>query len=105
MMKTMMKMAMGFGIMALAAQQLAAEQPRNCAPRDVVLDRLAQSYGETRQSIGLGSRGTLIEVFASRETGSWTITATQPDGTTCLIASGQSFETLDGSGVLAGIRV
>lgn len=86
--------AMGFSILGLAASQVAAQTPRNCAPRAVVLDRLAGHYGETRQSVGLGSNNAVVEVFASSETGTWTITVTLPDGLTCLVASGQSFETL-----------
>lgn len=65
-----------------------------CAPRDIVLNRLATTYGETRQSIGLGANNHMVEVFASDETGSWTITVTRPGGITCLVASGQAFETL-----------
>lgn len=94
MMKTIFKMTLGLGIMALAAQNVSAQDNRNCAPRDFVLDRLAEGYGETRQSIGLAAQGTVIEVFASGETGSWTIIATMPNGTTCMVASGQSFETV-----------
>ena len=62
--------------------------------RDAVVDRLAEGYGETRQSMGLGANNAVIEVFASAETGTWTITVTTPNGLTCLVASGQSFETL-----------
>jgi len=91
---TLIKMTMGLGLMALAAQQVSAQNARNCAPRDVVVERLASGYGETRQSIGLGAQGTMVEVFASTETGTWTITVTAPSGVTCLVASGQSFETL-----------
>lgn len=94
MQKTMFKMTLGLGIMALAAQQAWAENTRNCAPRDFVLERLAERYGETRQSIGLGAQGTVMEVFASAETGSWTIIATLPSGISCMVASGQSFETV-----------
>lgn len=94
MMKAILNMTIGLGVMVLAAQKVAAQQTRNCAPRDTVIERLADAYGETRQAIGLGSRGVLIETFASGETGTWTITATMPDGMTCLVASGQSFETL-----------
>lgn len=65
-----------------------------CAPRDVVLDRLASKFGESRQSIGLGPNNQMVEVFASADTGTWTITVTRPTGVTCLIASGQAFETL-----------
>lgn len=94
MMKTMFKMTMGLGLMVLAAQQVSAQNNRNCAPRDMVVDRLADRYGETRQSIGIGAQGAVMEVFASSETGTWTITVTMPNGITCLVASGEAFEAL-----------
>ncbi|APZ53475.1 hypothetical protein [Salipiger abyssi] len=78
-----------FGATAAGAQQNA------CAPRDQVVAKLAESYGETRRSIGLGSNNNVMEVFASAETGSWTITVTSVTGLTCLIASGQAFEALN----------
>lgn len=59
-----------------------------------MVQRLTEGYGETRQSVGLGRDNALVEVFASDQSGSWTITITMPNGTTCLVASGQSFETL-----------
>lgn len=86
--------AMGVSILGLAAARVEAQQARNCAPRDVVVERLAGHYGETRRSMGLGSNNAVIEVFASDDTGSWTITVTLPSGVTCLVASGQSYETL-----------
>ena len=67
----------------------------NCAERESVVEKLQSSYGETRQSIGLGANNSLVEVFASDETGTWTITVTMPGGKTCLVASGQAFEELD----------
>ncbi len=91
---TYLNMTIGLGIMMLAAQQVAAEQTRNCAPREAVVERLADRYGETRQSLGLGARGSVVEVFASQDTGTWTITVTAPSGLTCLVASGQSFEAV-----------
>jgi hypothetical protein len=66
-----------------------------CAPRDRVLAQLDTRYGESRQSIGLGSDNSVIEVFASPDTGTWTITVTLPDGTTCLVASGLAWERTD----------
>lgn len=76
----------------LAITTDAHAQGRNCGPRDAVVTRLAEGYGETRQSIGLGSNNAVVEVFASSDTGSWTITVTQANGVTCLVASGQGFE-------------
>ena len=85
-----------FGAFAFAALAAAAgaeaQTARNCAERAVVVERLAEGYGETRQSIGLGANNSIVEVFASAETGTWTITVTTPAGLTCLVATGQAFE-------------
>lgn len=89
--KTLFNMTMGLGIMILAAQQV---QARNCAPRADVVKQLAETYGETRRGIGIARQGAVMEIYASDHTGSWTITVTMPDGVTCLIASGQSYEAM-----------
>ena len=36
----------------------------------------------------------MMEMFASSGTGTWTLTVTTPDGTTCLVASGTGFQAL-----------
>jgi hypothetical protein len=72
----------------------AAASAANCAPRDKVVERLKDKYGEIQQSIGLGQRGAIVETFASEASGSWTITVTTPNGVTCMIASGQSFQVV-----------
>jgi hypothetical protein len=79
--------------LSTAAQSVAQGQ-RHCGPREVIVDRLADGYGETRKSMGLGSNNSVVEVFASSETGTWTITVTMPNGMTCLVASGQAYEAL-----------
>ena len=83
-----------FVLAAFLAAPAHAQQTANCAPRDVVVDRLASKYGESRQSMGLGANNAVVEVFASSETGTWTITVTSVHGMTCLVASGQAFEEL-----------
>lgn len=80
--------------LALLGTPLAAEMPRNCAPRDIVVERLASGYGEAPRSMGIGANNTVVEVFASEETGTRTITVTTPNGITCLVASGIAFEEL-----------
>jgi hypothetical protein len=82
-----------FAVLALAAPVMA-QDTRNCAARETVLERLGTTYGETRRSMGLGANNAVVEVFASDESGSWTITITLPNGITCLVASGQAFEAL-----------
>jgi len=86
--------ALGFGIIARAGSTAFAQTNRCCAPREVVVERLAQKYGEARQSVGLVSNNSMVETFSSSETGTWTITVTLANGTTCLVASGQNYEAL-----------
>lgn len=74
--------------------QVSAQTQRNCGPRDAVVKKLAEGYGETRQSIGIGSNNSMVEIFASTETGSWTILVTMANGLSCLVASGQSYEAV-----------
>jgi hypothetical protein len=91
----MAKIAAGAALAAfivLAVATDALSQGSNCGQRDDVVERLASKYGETRRSMGLGSRNQIVEVFASDETGTWTITVTMPTGITCLVASGQAYE-------------
>ncbi len=89
-------LSFGIGALILATTHAFGQstEQRNCGQRDFVLDRLADRYGESRQSIGLGANNQVVEVFASLETGTWTITVTNPTGMTCLVASGQSYEKL-----------
>ena len=80
--------------LACLAAGPAVAQSAQCAPREVVVERLNEAYGESRQSMGLAANNAVVEVFASDTSGSWTITVTGPNGVTCLIAAGQAFETL-----------
>ncbi len=79
---------------ALIASTTLTQAQQNCADRTLVIERLASTYGETRQSIGLAQNNTMVEVFASADTGTWTITVTNAAGLTCLVASGEAFERL-----------
>lgn len=81
-------------MLAVSLPGAVSAQGRSCAPRVVVVERLEQKYGETRQAIGIGQQGMVMETFASDETGSWTITVTMPTGMTCLMASGQAYESV-----------
>ena len=101
-MMTRMMFALSLGLGALIAALTPALHPAHaqtgpaCAARAMVIDTLSRTYGETRRSIGLSANNTVMELYASAETGSWTIAVTLPDGLTCLMASGQGFESLSG---------
>jgi len=94
--KQILALSLGVGAMLLATQHAFAQNNRNCADRERVVERLANTYGESRQSIGLAPNNSVVETFASLETGTWTITVTNPAGLTCLVASGQAFEATNG---------
>ncbi len=90
---SMIALSFSVGMMLFAADHAHA-QTANCAPHDVIVERLADRFGESRQSIGLSSNNAVVEVFAALTTGTWTIALTQPGGPTCLVASGEAFQTL-----------
>jgi len=94
-------LSLGFGGVIWATQYAHAEGAQ-CADRALVIQRLQERYGESRQSIGLGQNNAVVETFASTETGTWTIIVTLPSGMSCLVASGESWEQLAGAAVKPG---
>jgi hypothetical protein len=80
-------------ILALWAATPAMAQ-QQCAPREAALALLADRFNESRVGMGVANGSMVVEVFAS-ESGSWTITVTRPDAITCMIASGEMWETLN----------
>ena len=80
--------------LALLPTATWAEQQRPCAPHDTISMALEKEYGEQARAMGLAQDNTVMEVYASEESGTWTLTVTMPNGLTCLGASGKSFETI-----------
>lgn len=96
MQKTLFALSLGIAGVILALHAANAQTTTaSCAEREQVVERLASKYGETRQSVGLARNNSVMEVFASEETGTWTIALTLPDGMTCLIAAGEAFEAVN----------
>jgi hypothetical protein len=62
-----------------------------CGQRDAVVKMLRDSFGETQIAQGLANTGAMAEVFISAK-GTWTIIATGPNGVTCMVGSGESWE-------------
>ncbi len=84
-----------------AAPALAQAQ---CGARDALVAILAERYGESLRSVGL-AQNAVMEVYASLETGTWTIAVTTPDGTMCLVAAGQGFEEVEAPLPARGTRI
>lgn len=77
-------------ILALTASPAQAQG--SCMARADLTAALSDRYGESVTASGLTSTA-LVEIWAA-PSGSWTITMTSATGMACIVASGQSFETL-----------
>lgn len=88
-------LSLGFVAVLAASQMTLAQQTPRCADRQTVLERLGGTYGETRRSMGMAPNNTVVEMHASTKSGTWTITVTNPNGITCMVAAGTSFETIE----------
>ena len=77
-------------IFVLATPAIA--QPRFCADRAAFLERLKTLYKEAPVGMGLTKNGRVLEITASKD-GSWTIIVTMPNGLSCGVASGMSWES------------
>ena len=64
-----------------------------CAPHDKVSAELSTKFDEQPSSMGLAQDNTVMELYSSAK-GTWTLTATLPNGLTCLVTAGQNFETV-----------
>ena len=81
------------GIIAMAT---SAEAQMLCKERSEVLAKLSTGYKEAPVAMGLASNGALIEVLSSAENGkTWTIIITQPNGVSCVMATGESWQPLE----------
>ena len=78
--------------LAVSASFSAAAQQRQCGFRGDVVENLQGKYGETRRATGLSRNNGVVEVWASAQTGTWTVVITMPNGMTCLVAAGEHFE-------------
>lgn len=83
--KTLFALSLGFAGLILAAQ--ATQGAPQGATRAQVLAHLADTCAETRQPMRLAANNMVMEVHAS----SGTITVTNVQGLTCLVASGLGY--------------
>jgi hypothetical protein len=94
-------------LLALATLSYAgtaqAQAPRGppCAARSEVVGHLRDIYGEHLVGNGLAEGGYMLELFTG-PAGSWTVFATTPEGMSCLISAGNSWEPLPRPDIFAG---
>ena len=64
-----------------------------CGKRADFIKALNDKYQESGKALAIAGQVNLVEVFASKA-GTWTILVTTPEGKTCIIAAGNSWEDL-----------
>ena len=80
-------------LIALAISSPATAQ-QMCGERDQIVAALQAQFGETASDTALQETGNVVEVYRNRESGTWTILVTLPNGMTCLVAAGSAWEHL-----------
>lgn len=74
------------------SEPAAAQQPSPCAPKDIVLATLAETYHETPVATMLSSAGYAIMILASGDGSTYSMVSVLPSGTACIISVGAYFE-------------
>ncbi|ANK81696.1 MAG: hypothetical protein TEF_13495 [Rhizobiales bacterium NRL2] len=81
------------GIVAAAT---AANAQLLCGERENVVEKLSRGYQEKPVAMGLTSSGAVVEILSSGENGqTWTMIATRPDGVSCVMATGESWQPVE----------
>lgn len=63
-----------------------------CGERTEMVKALQQQFREEPQALGVVDRNAVIELFVSHS-GTWTLLATGTDGNSCLVASGEGWDS------------
>lgn len=63
-----------------------------CTSHSEMLAALADRYHETSAAIGIENRGALLELLISKDGATWSVIMTGPQGKSCLVAAGQSWQ-------------
>ncbi|OED49449.1 hypothetical protein AB838_06380 [Rhodobacteraceae bacterium (ex Bugula neritina AB1)] len=90
MFKRLLGLSLLFGMAATAPPALAA----SCGNREVMTQRLESGYSERLTAGGLQksrAEATMIEVWSSDETGTFSVLVTHANGISCVVATGSSF--------------
>lgn len=87
-------LGLGLGAILLTTAQMHGQDngDGSCGDHTQIVRQLGEKYGETRRLIALTQARQVVELFASSETGTWTLLITFPTGESCLISAGDMIE-------------
>lgn len=76
--------------------QTQPQQPQGegalCGNRDEIVRSLTEQFKESAQAVGVVDKNAVLEIFVS-PAGTWTIIATGTDGNSCLVSSGEGWDS------------
>ncbi|MEO9822008.1 MAG: hypothetical protein ABJQ34_06930 [Paracoccaceae bacterium] len=84
--------ALVFGAAAIAPPAVHAQS--NCAPRELITERLQSKFSERLTGGGLQNANQMLEIWTSDRTGSFTVIVSRADGISCIVASGHNWDTI-----------
>jgi len=86
---------MAAGILLLSAT-VANAQSQNCAPFEMIDERLQSRYGEQVRTVGIANGGqSIVMQYANEESGTWTMIVRNANGIACMVASGEGWQLLE----------
>lgn len=95
-------LAVAAAVVACVLAWAAAAHAQVCGDRAALVERLATKYGESLVGAGISSDGTMLEVWASEASGTWSMLMTLSENVSCLIASGGDWNAGGWSNIPAG---
>jgi len=93
MFKRLLTSSMVLGVIATATPALAV----NCGPREDVIYRLQDQYSEQMTAGGLQmglAEISVVEIWASDQTGTFTVLMTRANGVSCIVAAGVDYNNV-----------
>ncbi|MFQ5438085.1 MAG: hypothetical protein ACE5DK_04550 [Paracoccaceae bacterium] len=93
MFKRLLTTALVFGAVATAPPVFA--QQATCGQRDHLTAQLTEKYMEQLTAGGFQSASSVLEIWTSPQSGTWTMLLTRPDGVSCVVGSGTAWQMRD----------
>ena len=92
----LLRSALGLSVIGLvtiaAARDAAAQNAGRCLPHAEMLKHLASQFKERPVAVGVGANGAILEVFATIDGATWTALVTRPNGLSCVVMSGDTWQ-------------
>lgn len=81
--------------LAVAAMLIASPaSAKICGDSKFMADELAKKYGERPTAFGIQADGTMLQLYVSSKTGTWTAVISMPNKRSCIVGAGKQWHTL-----------